>query len=429
MTKRIDPKEEWKQLVKDAWRRQRDYFYVENMHGVDWQKVLDAYLPMVDDAVSREDVSYIISEMISELNIGHAYYSGGDPGEAPREPSQDVGMLGVDFEFVAGEGEDNNEEKGYRIKKIYTGGPYDLDARGPLSMPGVDVKVGDFVLAVNGLPLEADVSPYMAFIGQAGRPATITVSDKPTFDAENKNQRDVVVTPISDETNLRYRDWIAHNAKVVDEASGGRIGYIYVPNTGIDGQNDLFRQFFGQSHKDALIIDERWNGGGQIPDRFIELLNRPATNMWAVRYGRDWNWPQSGHYGPKAMLINGLAGSGGDMFPWLFKHNKLGKLIGTRTWGGLVGISGVPPLIDGGSVSVPNFGFYELDGTWGVEGHGVDPDIEVVADPAKMQAGKDVQLEAAIAHLTEELAKNPPQKPKRPADPDRSGMGLPESDQ
>lgn len=425
LTKRIDPKEEWKQIVRDAWRRQRDFFYVENMHGVDWDKTLDAYLPMVDDAVSREDVSYIISEMISELNIGHAYYSGGDPGDVQDEPNRNVGMLGVDFE-LANSGEAG--EHGYRIKKIYTGGSYDLDARGPLSMPGVDVSEGDFILAVNGQKLDPKVSPFAAFIGLAGRPTTLVVSDKPNFDAENKKQREVVVTPINSEGDLRYRDWIAHNAKVVDEASGGRIGYIYVPNTGTEGQNDLFRQFYGQMHKDALIIDERWNGGGQIPTRFIELLNRPPTNMWARRYGRDWNWPPDGHYGPKAMLINGLAGSGGDMFPWLFKHNNLGKLIGTRTWGGLVGISGVPPLVDGGSVTVPNFGFYEVDGTWGVEGHGVDPDIEVIADPSKMQDGRDIQIQAAIDHLMKELETNPPQKPKRPADPDRRGMGIPEED-
>jgi tricorn protease len=295
-------------------------------------------------------------------------------------------------------------------------------------MPGVDVNEGDFILAVNGQPLDPAVSPYAAFIGLAGRPTTLTVSDKPTLDPDNEKQRDVVVEPIGSDGDLRYRDWIAHNTQVVNEASDGRIGYIYVPNTGQEGQNDLFRQFYGQMHKDALIIDERWNGGGQIPTRFIELLNRPPTNMWARRHGRDWNWPPDGHYGPKAMLINGLAGSGGDMFPWLFKQNNLGQLIGTRTWGGLVGISGVPPLVDGGSVTVPNFGFYEMDGTWGVEGHGVDPDIEVIADPSKMQDGHDVQLQAAIDHLMAELEKNPPQKPKRPPDPDRSGMGIPEED-
>lgn len=416
-----DPREEWKQLVTDTWRRFRDFFYVENMHGVDWDGVLAQYLPMVDDAATREDVSYIISEMISELNVGHAYYRGGESLES--EPSKNVGLLGADFE-VAGEG----DQKAYRIERILNGASYDIDARSPLTLPGVDVKEGDYLLAVNGKPLDTGVSPYAAFLGMAGDATVLTVSDKPTLDSDNENQRDVTVTPISSENELRYREWIADNARRVDEMSDGRIGYIYVPNTGTNGQNDLFRQFYGQAHKDALIIDERWNGGGQIPTRFIELLNRPTTNYWARRHGRDWKWPPDGHSGPKAMLINGLAGSGGDMFPWLFKHNDLGPLIGTRTWGGLVGISGVPPLIDGGSPSVPNFGFYEVDGTWGIEGHGVDPDIEVVADPSKMQDGADPQLKAAVDHLLQALEENPPKEIERPADPDRAGMGITEED-
>lgn len=416
-----DPRQEWEQLVTDTWRRFRDFFYVENMHGVDWEGVLEQYLPMVEDAATREDVSYIIGEMISELNVGHAYYRGGDSLE--REPSRNVGLLGADFE-LAGEG----DERAYRIERILSGAPYDLDARSPLAMPGVDVKEGDYLLAVNGRPLDISVSPYAAFLGMAGDVTVLTVSDEPVLDPDNENQREVVVTPIGSENGLRYREWIADNARRVDEMSDGRIGYIYVPNTGTGGQNDLFRQFYGQAHKDALIIDERWNGGGQIPTRFIELLNRPATNYWARRHGRDWKWPPDGHDGPKAMLINGLAGSGGDMFPWLFKHNDLGPLIGTRTWGGLVGISGVPSLIDGGSPSVPNFGFYELDGTWGIEGHGVDPDIEVVADPSKMQDGADPQLQAAVDHLLEELEENPPREVERPAGPDRSGMGITEED-
>jgi tricorn protease len=219
----------------------------------------------------------------------------------------------------------------------------------------------------------------------------------------------------------------------VDKQSGGKIGYIYVPNTGQDGQSDLFRQFYGQIGKQALIIDERWNGGGQIPTRFIELLNRPATNYWARREGPVNVWPPDSMQGPKCMLINGLAGSGGDMFPWLFKDNKLGKLIGTRTWGGLVGIGGYPALVDGAGVTSPSFGFFKRDGTWGVEGHGVDPDLVVIDDPAKMQRSADgwvgdPQLDAAIAEMTKAIQERPYTPPKRPADPDRSGMGLPERD-
>jgi tricorn protease len=210
----------------------------------------------------------------------------------------------------------------------------------------------------------------------------------------------------------------------VHEKSGGTIGYIYVPNTGVDGQSDLMRQFIGQRHMPALIIDERWNGGGQIPTRFIELLNRPRTNYWARRHGKDWAWPPDSHQGPKAMLINGLAGSGGDAFPHYFRQAGLGKLIGTRTWGGLVGISGNPPLVDGGSIAVPRFGFYDNDGTWGIEGHGVDPDIEVIDDPALMTGGRDPQLDKAIEVLTAELKTNAYTPPRRPADPDRRGMGI-----
>ncbi len=413
-----DPRAEWKQLVVDAWRRHRDYFYVENMHGVDWDAVLEQYLPMVDDAASREDVGYIIGEMIGELNVGHAYAWGGEPTD--NEPSRNVGLLGADFAV---------ENDAFQITKIYNGAPYDVDARSPLSMPGVDVEEGDYFLAVNGRPIDASESIFKVFTNLAGRLTTLTVSDQPELDPENENQRDVTITPIADESGLRYRAWVTHNRDYVLEKSGGRVGYIYVPDTGTQGQDELFRQFYGQMHLPALVIDERWNGGGQIPTRFIELLNRPTTNYWARRNGRDWKWPPDGHDGPKAMLINGLAGSGGDMFPWLFKEADLGPLIGTRTWGGLVGISGVPPLIDTGYTAVPNFGFYEKDGTWGIEGHGVDPDMEVVDDPAKMQDDADPQLDAAIEYLVGELdAGRGPKQPERPADPDRRRIGIAEDD-
>ena len=413
-----DPRAEWKQLVTDAWRRHRDFFYVENMHGVDWNAVLDQYLPMVDDASSREDVGYIIGEMIAELNVGHAYSYGGETTDT--QPSRNVGLLGADFAV---------ENDAYRITNIYNGAPYDVDARSPLAMPGVDVKEGEYLLAVNGRPIDASESIYKSFLNLAGRLTTLTVSDKPELDPENENQRDVTVTPIPNESGLRYRAWVTHNRDYVMEKSGGRVGYIYVPNTGTQGQDELFRQFYGQMHLPALVIDERWNGGGQIPNRFIELLNRPTTNYWARRNGRDWKWPPDGHDGPKAMLINGLAGSGGDMFPWLFKQAELGPLIGTRTWGGLVGISGVPPLIDTGYTAVPNFGFYETDGTWGIEGHGVDPDMPVLDDPSQMQDNADPQLDAAIDYLVGELdAGRGPKVPERPADPDRRRIGIEEDD-
>lgn len=410
----VDPRAEWKQIFNDSWRIMRDYFYEPTMHGVNWAKMREHYGAFVDDAASREDVNWIIAEMISELNIGHAYLS--NPGDIEEAPSTNVGMLGCDF-VLAG---DDAGNKAYQISKIYEGAAWDSDARGPLSRPGVDAKAGDFLLAVNGVSVNTSLAPWAAFLGSAGRTISITLSAKPVLDG---TERVLFVKPAASESDLRYRAWIEHNRAYVAEKSGGQIGYIYVPNTGQDGQSDLFRQFFGQRTKPALIIDERWNGGGQIPTRFIELLNRPVTNYWARRDGTDWTWPPDSHQGAQCMLINGLAGSGGDMFPWLFKHNKLGPVIGTRTWGGLVGISGNPAFIDGGTITVPNFGFYKTNGTWGVEGHGTDPDIEVIDDPALMVNGGDPQLDKGIQLMLDEVKAHPYTPPKRPASPDRSGMG------
>ena len=387
----------------------RDFFYDPTMHGVDWKAVHAQYAAMLADCNSRADVSYVIKEMISELNVGHAYYSGGDEGD---EPARSVGMLGCDFEFAEG---------AYRIAKLHEGGVWDVDARGPLSQPGVDVKVGDYLLAVNGAPLDPARDPWAAFLGLAGKTITLTVSAKPTRDAD---ARQIVVETVASERELRYRGWIEAKRAYVEEQTGGRVGYLYVQSTGIDGQNDLVRQFQGQLRREALIIDERWNSGGQIPTRFIELLNRPRTNLWARRDGHDWPWPPDAHFGPKCMLINGLSGSGGDAFPFYFKQAGLGVLIGTRTWGGLIGLSGYPPLIDGGDIECPSFAFYENDGTWGVEGHGVDPDIEVLDDPALMQDGGDPQLDRAIAQMLAELKSKPSVTPSRPPYPDRKGMGL-----
>lgn len=418
MSVTIQPRDEWNQIFADSWRVMRDYFYEPTMHGVNWPGMREHYGAMIADAASREDLNWIISEMISELNVGHAYL--GAPGDVERVDGPGGGLLGCDYELVR-----DGDIAAYRIAKIYEGAPWDSDARGPLSQPGVDVKVGDFLLAVDGMPVRTDRDPWAALTGKAGRVVTLTVSDRPTLDG---SAREVLVRTLGSEFGLRYRAWIERNRAYVEEKSGGKVGYIYVPNTGTDGQDDLFRQFYGQRDKAALIIDERWNGGGQIPNRFIELLNRPVTNYWARRDGADWVWPPDSHQGTLVMLANGLAGSGGDMFPWLFKHHKLGTLIGTRTWGGLVGLSGNPGFIDNGSISVPTFGFYETDGTWGIEGHGVDPDIEVLDDPSKMVNGGDPQLDTAIEVALDGVTKKPYTPPARPKSPDRSRMGLPDSD-
>lgn len=407
MVVQVDPRQEWKQIMRDAWRIERDFFYDPNMHGVDWQATYDHYASMLDDCVTRRDVSFLIREMISELNVGHAYYGEGDVEQAAKHPT---GLLGCRFELAEG---------AFRIAELFQGSAWDYDARNPLAEAGV--KSGEFLLAVNGLPLDAKVDPYSAFQRMAGKTVSLTISSDSKLD---ENDRKVAVKLIPNDGGLRFRGWIEAKRKYIEEKTEGKVGYIYVVNTGVPGQNDLFRQFYGQVNKEALIIDDRWNGGGQIPTRFIELLNRPATNFWALRDGVDWIWSPDSHQGPKCMLINGMAGSGGDMFPSLFKQNKLGKLIGMRTWGGLVGISGNPGMIDGSNVSAPTFAYYELDGTWGIEGHGVDPDLKVVDDPAQMVQGGDPQLDSAITLMLEEIKTNGFKKPARPAYPNRKGFGI-----
>jgi tricorn protease len=411
MLSQIDPRSEWKQVLRDAWRIERDFFYDPNMHGVDWAAVYEHYAAMLDDCVSRRDVSFLIREMISELNVGHAYYREGDVEQAARS---NVGLMGARLEL---------HEGAFRIAKIFQGAAWDVDARNPLVTAGV--KEGEYLLAVNGVPIDATQDPYAAFRQLANKVVMLTISSDPKLD---QNDRKTPIRLLESDSDLRFRDWIEGRRKYVDEKTQGKVGYIYVVNTGVPGQNDLFRQFYGQINKEALIIDDRWNGGGQIPTRFIELLNRPATNFWALRDARDWTWPPDSHQGPKCMLINGPAGSGGDMFPALFKQNKLGKLIGTRTWGGLIGISGYPGLIDGSSVTAPSFAYYDLDGTWGIEGHGVDPDIRVMDDPALMLNGGDPQLDEAIRWMLEEIPVKGFRPPARPAYPDRKGFGIREED-
>jgi tricorn protease len=383
----VNPVEEWKQIFMDAWRFERDYFYDAKMHGVDWNATKDRYLKMLDGALTREEADFVIGEMIGELNASHTYHGGGDI-EVPK--TQNVGYLGVDW---------NAEGDYYKIKRILHGASWDAEARSPFDMSGVNVKEGDYILAVNGIPLTTATDPFIAFQGLANKTIEITYNTSPSW----TGAKTAIVKAMADEYRLRNLAWIEDMRKKVDEETNGDVGYIYVPSTGIDGQNELLRQFSAQWNKKALIIDERFNDGGQIPDRFIEMLNRQPLAFWAVRDGETWSWPPFAHFGPKVMLINGWSGSGGDAFPDFFRKRNHGPLIGQRTWGGLIGISGVPPLIDGGQVTVPTFRMYNPDGTWFKEGHGVDPDIVVPEDLGMMAKGIDPQLQRAITEIKNEL--------------------------
>jgi len=349
-------------------------------------------------------VNFVLGELIGELNASHTYRGGGDNESAKRRA---VGYLGINWE----------EEDGYfKVGKVIRGAEWDNEVRSPLDMPGVGVDDGEYILAVNGIALNEYSNPWAAFEGLAGKTVELTVNSS----AKWEGARTVIVETMTDERRLRHLAWIEGNRKWVDEESNGKIGYIYVPSTGVGGQNELVRQFYGQWNKEGLIIDERFNNGGQIPDRFIELLNRKPLAYWDVRDGKNWQWPPVGHFGSMAMLINGWAGSGGDAFPDYFKKAGLGPLIGGRTWGGLIGISGAPTLIDGGRVTVPTFRMYNPDGTWFAEGHGVDPDIKVTENPTELAKGIDGQLDRAIEEVLKSIKEKGAIHPEVPPKENRS---------
>jgi tricorn protease len=287
----------------------------------------------------------------------------------------------------------------YKIKKILRGAGWDAEARSSLDAPGINIHEGDYILAVNGVPLTTAQEPYAVFQGLAKRTVELTYNSTPSF----TNAKTAVVLTMDNEYRLRNLAWIEDMRKKVDSETNSEVGYIYVPSTGVDGQNELIRQFSAQWDKKALIIDERFNDGGQIPDRFIEMLNRTPLAYWAIRDGKSWPWPPNANFGPKVMLINGWSGSGGDAFPDYFRKKGLGPLIGERTWGGLIGVSGCPTLIDGGGITVPTFRMYNPDGTWFKEGHGVEPDIEVREYLGAMAKGIDPQLERAISEIKNEM--------------------------
>ncbi len=405
----IQPTVEWKQIFRETWRVQRDFFYDPEMHQVDWNAMYERYSKILPFCSSRRDVSFLIGEMFAELNVGHAYNGGGDLVSAPRIG---VGLLGADYELDA-------DKNAYKIKKIYRGADWDPQWNSPLAAQNLNVKEGEYLLAVNGIPVSAEKDPWAAFQGLNGKTVSLSISSSGSM----SDAREVLVKTVSSEFNIRNQAWVEMNRKKVYDATDGKIGYIYVPNTGWGGQNELMRMFQAQHKMDGLIIDERFNSGGQVPDRFIEMLNRPVLSYWGRRDRKSDPSPFVVNDGPKVMLANEWSGSGGDAFPYFFKKAKVGPVVGKRTWGGLVGYSGGwPSLIDGGYVTSPNFGMFNTEGEWAVEGYGVDPDYEVENPSDAVFQGKDPQLDKAIELVLEGLEKYP-QTPPKPKGPDRKGLG------
>lgn len=394
-----NPRDEWKQIFWESWRWQRDKFYDKDMLGLDWKKIGDQYAKFLPYVNHRNDLNYVLGLMIGELGTGHAYVGGGDMGMGAAPVP--VGALGADYEVADGK---------IRFKKVYKGLNFESPRRGPLGDPGLNVKDGDYLLAIDGKPLGANQSPHELLVGKAGKYVNLTVNSKPTMEGS----RVIRVMTIADEADLRYIEWVEGNRRKVAELSGGRIGYMHVPDTSTNGMIEFIKGYYSQSDKDALVVDERFNGGGQIPTFFTEKLMRRYETAMRQRNGGDIGFPVQAVDGPKAMLVNEYAGSGGDLFPWLFRFNKIGPLIGTRTWGGLVGIAGSAPLVDGGFLTSPEFGLYDLvEGKWIAENTGIDPDIEVDARPDLLAQGRDPQLERAVEHLLNELKKGKRQT-KRP---------------
>jgi len=401
---KIDPKQEWGNIFDEAWRVNRDYFYDPNMQGADWPAMKKKYSVFIEDIAARSDLYRVMQWMFSELAVGHHRFSGtGDKLYKPEKVKG--GLLGADFETA------NNH---YRFKKIYGGLNWTPDLRSPLTQPGVNIKEGEYLLAVDGKPLNALNNFFSFFENTADKIVELTVGP----DANGTNSRKVKVVPVADEQSLRNRDWIEGNIRKVNEATNNQVAYVYVPNTAEAGHEYFKRYFFPQVNKKAIIIDERFNGGGQLADYYIDILKKPYQSSWNFRYGKDLKAPNGSIQGPKVMLIDETAGSGGDYLPFLFRKFNVGTLVGKRTWGGLVGILGYPEFIDGGSVTAPNLAFYTEDG-FKIENEGVAPDVEVEQWPKDVIAGKDPQLEKAIEIILQQLKQNPPMEVVRPPYPVR----------
>ena len=405
----VDPRAEWRQLFREAWRYQRDFLYVENVHGADWPATFDMYSPWIEHVAHRSDMNYLLDVLAGEVAIGHSYVFGGDNPDVETVP---VGLLGADLEEDAGR---------YRIARIYTGENWNPGLESPLSAPGIDVAEGDYIIAVDGVELSAPTNPYGLFEGTVGRQVSLRVGATP----DGEGSRVVQVIPVANEGALRSRAWVENNRRKVDEMSGGRLAYVWLPNTAQGGYTYFNRYYFAQQDREGAVVDERYNGGGSAADYIVDLMARPLMGYFNNPAGdrTPFRLPGAGIWGPKVMIINDAAGSGGDLLPYMFRFREIGPLVGTRTWGGLVGIWDVPPLIDGGLVTAPRGGFFDLNGEWKVENEGVAPDIEVRQIPAEVIAGRDPQLEAAVAEAmrlleteaVEILAEpDPPVRARRP---------------
>jgi tricorn protease len=398
----VDPRAEWKQMYHEVWRIERDFLYDPHAHGLDLAAAEKFYAPYLENVSSRDDLNYLFTEMLGNLTLGHVFIGGGDQ---PRPPSVSVGLLGADYAIENGR---------YRFARIYSGENWNPDLRAPLTQPGVNVKAGEYLLAVNGRDVPGKQDVYSFFEETAGKQVVLKVGADPA----GTGAREVTVTPLGSEGGLRHLDWIESNRRKVDQLSGGRVAYVHLPDTANGGFTSFNRYFFAQVGKDAAILDERFNGGGDLADYIIDYLRRPVLSMITAREGADFSSPGGAIYGPKVMLINEFAGSGGDAMPWYFRRAGIGQLIGTRTWGGLVGIYDYPELIDGGGVTAPRVAIYGLKGDWEVENHGIAPDVEVEMDPALVRQGHDPQLEKAVEVIMEQLKKNPPAVYTKPAYPD-----------
>lgn len=379
---KIEPREEWKQIFKEGWRYQRDFLYVNNTHGAPWNDVLKWYSPWLEHVQHRSDLLYVVDIMGGEIAVGHSYTRGGD---FPDVKEVSIGLLGVDYEV---------DNKLYRIKKIYSGENWNPGLNAPLRGPGIGVKEGDYILEVNGTSVSATENIYKYFEATAGRQTKLRVNSKPSMEGSKL----VTVVPVDNENQLRMMHWIESNRKKVDELSKGQLAYVYLPNTALPGYTNFNRYYFAQQDRKGAIMDERNNGGGSAADYMVDVMARQLHGYFNSKVGdhKPFLTPNAGIFGPKVMLINERAGSGGDLLPYMFNKMKLGPLVGTKTWGGLVGTWDTPPFVDGGTMIAPRGGFYDVNGQWAVEGVGISPDIAVEQTPADVIKGRDPQLERAV---------------------------------